>query len=107
MQEEAKKEEKRREREESEAQKQLRKQQDEAEKERRRREKEDAEMKKRLAVQKQASIMERFLEKTKTSPWEYESTMDKSVSGFGDQSSDDRSWHSDADASSSALSFRT
>ncbi|KAL5582967.1 hypothetical protein UlMin_015409 [Ulmus minor] len=68
LQEEAEKNEKRREREESEMKKQLRKQQEEAEKEQRRREKEEAEMKKQLSLQKQASIMERFLKKSKTSP---------------------------------------
>lgn len=63
MQEEA---ERRREKEESEMRKQQRKQQEEAEKEQRRKQKEEAEMKKQLSVQKQASIMERFLKKCKT-----------------------------------------
>ncbi|KAK4796326.1 hypothetical protein SAY86_028652 [Trapa natans] len=65
LQEEADKEEKRRLREESELNKQLRKQQEEAERDQRRREKQEAEMKRQLALQKQASIMERFLSKTK------------------------------------------
>lgn len=68
LQEEAEKDEKRREREELEIKKQLRKQQEEAEKEQRRREKEEAEQRKQLSIQKQASIMERFLKKSKTSP---------------------------------------
>ncbi|KAG2693798.1 hypothetical protein I3843_08G108000 [Carya illinoinensis] len=40
----------------------------EAEKDQRRREKEEAELKKQLSIQKQASIMERFLKRSKTSP---------------------------------------
>lgn len=44
------------------------KQQDEAEKDQRRREKEEAELRKQLSIQKQASIMERFLMRSKTSP---------------------------------------
>ncbi|KAK7856771.1 chromatin assembly factor 1 subunit fas1 [Quercus suber] len=64
---EAEKDEKRREKEESEMRKQLRKQQEEAERDQRRREKEEAELKKQLSIQKQASIMERFLKKSKTS----------------------------------------
>ncbi|KAL5783773.1 hypothetical protein ACOSP7_008802 [Xanthoceras sorbifolium] len=66
LQEEAEKDEKRRDKEESEMRKQLRKQQEEAEKDQRRRQKEEAELKKQLAIQKQASIMERFLKKSKT-----------------------------------------
>ncbi|KAJ4825664.1 hypothetical protein Tsubulata_043587 [Turnera subulata] len=65
-QEEAEKDEKRREKEELEMRRQQRKQQDEAEKEQRRREKEEAELKKKMAIQKQASIMERFLKRSKT-----------------------------------------
>lgn len=64
MQDEAEKEEKRRE---NEMKRQLKKQQEEAEKEVRRREKEEAEQKKQLALQKQASILERFLKKSKSS----------------------------------------
>ena len=67
LQEEAEKEEKRRE---IEMKKQLKKQQEEAEKEekeQRRREKEEAEQKKQLALQKQASVLERFLKKSKSS----------------------------------------
>lgn len=64
LQEEAEKEEKRRE---NEMKKQLKKQQEETEKEQRRREKEEAEHKKQLALQKQASILERFLKKSKSS----------------------------------------
>ncbi|KAF3455169.1 hypothetical protein FNV43_RR05617 [Rhamnella rubrinervis] len=67
QQEEAEKDERRREKEESEMRKQLRKQQEEAEKDQRRREREEAEQKKQLSIQKQASIMERFLKRNKTS----------------------------------------
>ncbi|KAF2292021.1 hypothetical protein GH714_000198 [Hevea brasiliensis] len=66
LQEEADKDEKRREKEESEMRRHLRKQQEEAEKEQRRREKEEAELKKRIAIQKQASIMERFIKRSKS-----------------------------------------
>lgn len=48
--------------------KQLKKQQEEAEKDHRRREKEEAEHKKRLLLQKQASMMERFVKRSKTVP---------------------------------------
>ena len=65
LQDEAEKDERRREREESEMQKQLKKQQEEAEKEQRRREKEEAVLKKQRAIQKQASIMERFVKRNK------------------------------------------
>ncbi|KAK9075170.1 hypothetical protein SSX86_003490 [Deinandra increscens subsp. villosa] len=61
LQDEAEKEEKRRE---NEMKKQLKKQ-EEAEKEQKRREKEEAEQKKQLALQKQASILERFVIKSK------------------------------------------
>ncbi|XP_076954370.1 chromatin assembly factor 1 subunit FAS1-like [Bidens hawaiensis] len=64
LQDEAEKEEKRRE---NELKKQLKKQQEEAEKEQRRLEKEEAEQKKQLALKKQASILERFLIKSKSS----------------------------------------
>nr|GMD90620.1 angio-associated migratory cell protein [Ipomoea batatas] len=67
LQHEAEKEEKRREREESELRKQLKKQQEEAEKDQRRKEKEESELKKQHALQKQASLMERFLKKNKSS----------------------------------------
>ncbi|KAK3199055.1 hypothetical protein Dsin_022470 [Dipteronia sinensis] len=70
LQEEAEKDEKRRDKEESEMRKQLRKQQDDAEKEQRRRQKEEAELKKQLALQKQASIMQRFLKKSKTTSFQ-------------------------------------
>ena len=65
LQDEAEKDERRREREESEMQKQLKKQLEEAEKEQRRREKEEAVLKKQRAIQKQASIMERFVKRNK------------------------------------------
>ncbi|KAI3757066.1 hypothetical protein L6452_04599 [Arctium lappa] len=63
LQDEAEKDEKRRE---NEMRKQLKKQQEEADKEQRRREKEEAEQKRQLALQKQASILERFLKKSKS-----------------------------------------
>lgn len=72
LQEEAEKDERRREREEAEMKKQLRKQQEEAEREQRRREKDEAELKKKLSIKKQASVMERFLKKCKTSPGQVE-----------------------------------
>ncbi|CAG7903868.1 unnamed protein product [Brassica rapa] len=53
------------EKEEAESRKRIKKQQDESEKEQKRREKEQAELKKQLGVQKQASIMERFLKRSK------------------------------------------
>ena len=65
LQEESEKEEKRREKEESEWKKQLKRQQEEAEKDQRRREKEEAEQKKQQSLKKQASIMERFLKRSK------------------------------------------
>lgn len=65
LQDEAEKEERRREKEEAEMMKQLKRQQEEAEKDQRRREKEEAELKKQLAIQKQATIMERFLKSKK------------------------------------------
>lgn len=65
MQDEAEKDERRREKEESEIRKQFKKQQEDAEKDQRRREKEEAELKKQLAIQKQASIMERFVKRNK------------------------------------------
>ncbi|CAH2065585.1 unnamed protein product [Thlaspi arvense] len=55
------------EKEETESRKRLKKQQDESEKEQKRREKEQAELKKQHEVQKQASIMERFLKRSKDS----------------------------------------
>ncbi|XP_021636875.2 chromatin assembly factor 1 subunit FAS1 isoform X2 [Hevea brasiliensis] len=78
LQEEAEKDEKRREKEESEMRRHLRKQQEEAEKEQRRREKEEAELKKRIAIQKQASIMERFIKRSKSnSPCQNEEALTK------------------------------
>lgn len=65
LQDEAEKEEKRREKEESELRKHQRRQQEEAEKDRRRREKEEAELKKQHSLRKQASLMERFLKRSK------------------------------------------
>lgn len=66
LQGESEKDEKRREKEESEMRKLQRKQQEDAEKEQRRREKEEAELKKQLSIKKQASIMERFVKRSKT-----------------------------------------
>lgn len=65
LQEEAEKEEKRREKEDSEMRKQLKRKQEEIERDQRRQEKEEAEQKKKRSLQKQASIMERFLQKNK------------------------------------------
>lgn len=65
LQDEAEKEEKRREKEESELRKHQRRQQEEAEKDQRRREKEEAELKKQHSLRKQASLMERFLKRSK------------------------------------------
>ncbi|KAM2895746.1 hypothetical protein FF1_010803 [Malus domestica] len=67
LQGESEKDEKRREKEESEMRKLQRKQQEDAEREQRRREKEEAELKKKLSIKKQASIMERFVKRSKTS----------------------------------------
>nr|BAU36825.1 chromatin assembly factor-1 (CAF-1) p150 subunit [Rorippa aquatica] len=55
------------EKEEIESRRRIKKQQDESEREQKRREKEQAELKKQLQVQKQASIMERFLKRSKDS----------------------------------------
>ncbi|KAA8538818.1 hypothetical protein F0562_025509 [Nyssa sinensis] len=68
LQDEARKEERCREKEESEMRKQLRRQQEEAEKGQRHQEKEEAELKRQLALQKQASLMERFLKRSKNNP---------------------------------------
>ncbi|KAI3411718.1 uncharacterized protein J3R85_017677 [Psidium guajava] len=65
LQEEAEKEEKRCENEELELKKQLKKQ-EKAKKDQRRREKEEAELKKQLELRKQASVMEGFLKRSKT-----------------------------------------
>ncbi|XP_048436592.1 chromatin assembly factor 1 subunit FAS1-like isoform X3 [Pyrus x bretschneideri] len=67
LQGESEKDEKRREKEESEMRKLQRKQQEDAEREQRHREKEEAELKKKLSIKKQASIMERFVKRSKTS----------------------------------------
>ncbi|GAB2211862.1 hypothetical protein Droror1_Dr00025200 [Drosera rotundifolia] len=66
LQDEAAKDEKLREKEESEIKRQLKRKQEEAERDQRRREKEEAERKKQRSIQKQASIMESFLKKRKT-----------------------------------------
>ncbi|KAL6998034.1 hypothetical protein U1Q18_008158 [Sarracenia purpurea var. burkii] len=67
LQEEAEKEERRHEKEELEFRKQLRKQEEEAEKDHRRKEKEEAEQKRQISLKKQASLMERFLKRSKNS----------------------------------------
>ncbi|KAL8051925.1 hypothetical protein ABFX02_06G179500 [Erythranthe guttata] len=78
---EAEKEERRREKEENDMQKHLKRQQEEAEKDKKRKEKEEAELRKQLALQKQASLMERFLKKTKpTSSSPNDTSMKKSES---------------------------
>lgn len=66
LQSEAVKEEKRFEKEESKLKKQMTREHEETEKDRRRKEKEEVEVKKQLALQKQASMMERFLKRSKT-----------------------------------------
>ncbi|XP_050381216.1 chromatin assembly factor 1 subunit FAS1 [Argentina anserina] len=66
--EESQKNDKRQKKEESEIRKLRRKQQEDAEKEQRRREKEEAKLKDQLSIKKQASIMDRFLKRTKPSP---------------------------------------
>ncbi|CAN4126663.1 unnamed protein product [Withania somnifera] len=66
LQSEAEKEEKRFEKEESKLKKQMMREREEAEKDRRRKEKEEAEAKKQLTLQKQASMMERFFNRSKT-----------------------------------------
>lgn len=63
---EAEREERRREKEEAELKKQLRRAKEEAEREQKCREKEEAKAKKKLSVQKQATIMERFLKSKKS-----------------------------------------
>ncbi|KAJ6429354.1 hypothetical protein OIU84_020894 [Salix udensis] len=78
LQEEAEKDERRREREELELKRQLKRQQEEAEKEQRRKEKEEAELKRRVAMQKQASVMERFLKRSKSnSPCQNDQSLTK------------------------------
>ncbi|KAJ6726814.1 CHROMATIN ASSEMBLY FACTOR 1 SUBUNIT A CAF-1 SUBUNIT A [Salix purpurea] len=78
LQEEAEKDERRREREELELKRQLKRQQEEAEKEQRRKEKEEAELKRRVAMQKQASMMERFLKRSKSnSPCQNDQSLTK------------------------------
>lgn len=79
MQEEAVKEEKRRGKEECELWKQKRKQQEEADKDQRRREKEEAELKKQISLQKQASIMDRFLKRTRVNPSNIEQSSAEAV----------------------------
>ena len=80
LQEEAEKDERRREREESEVKRQLKRQQEEVEKEQRRKEKEEAELKRRVAIQKQASMMERFLKRSKSnSPCQNDQTLTKAT----------------------------
>ncbi|KAI4342863.1 hypothetical protein MLD38_027430 [Melastoma candidum] len=66
LQEEAEKEKRRREKEDIELKKQLKRQQEEAEKDQRKRRRDEAVLKRQLAVQKQASMMERFLRRSKT-----------------------------------------
>ncbi|GLT87902.1 hypothetical protein SLE2022_059550 [Rubroshorea leprosula] len=79
LKEAAEKDEKRREKEEAEMKKQLRKQQEEAEREHRRREKEEAQVRKQLDIKRQASVMERFLKRSKTSPIQADNTSTKPV----------------------------
>ncbi|XP_011077120.1 chromatin assembly factor 1 subunit FAS1 isoform X3 [Sesamum indicum] len=74
---EVEREERRREKEEYEMQKQLKRQQEEAEKDLKRKEKEEAELKEQLALQKQASLMERFLKKNKTTTFPHDNFLNK------------------------------
>lgn len=57
--------ERRREKEEADLKRQLKRQQEEAERDQKRRQKEETESKKQLSIQKQATIMERFLKSKK------------------------------------------
>ncbi|XP_042004178.1 chromatin assembly factor 1 subunit FAS1-like [Salvia splendens] len=79
LREEAEKEERRREKEENDMQKQLRRQQEEAEKDKKRKAKEEAELKKQLAVQKQASMMEQFLKRKKSTSSQNDSSSNKAT----------------------------
>ncbi|GLT40932.1 hypothetical protein SLA2020_150280 [Shorea laevis] len=79
LQEAAEKDEKRHEKEEAEMRKQQRKHQGEAEREQRRREKEEAQVKKQLDIKRQASVMERFLKRNKTSPSQTDNSPSKPV----------------------------
>ncbi|XP_051121861.1 chromatin assembly factor 1 subunit FAS1 [Andrographis paniculata] len=65
---EAEKERKRREKDENEMMKKLKKQQEEAERCQKRKDREETELRNQLALQKQASLMDRFLKRSKTSP---------------------------------------
>lgn len=76
---EAEKDERRREKEEYEMQKQLKRQQGEAEKDKKRKGKEEAELKKQLALQRQASLMERFLKKNKTTTSQHGNSLNKAT----------------------------
>ncbi|GAB2277152.1 hypothetical protein Dimus_011859 [Dionaea muscipula] len=67
LQEEAEKDEKWRVKEESEIKRQLKRKQEEAERDQRRREKEEAELKKCRSIQKQASMMEQFVKRKRSS----------------------------------------
>lgn len=83
LQSEAEKEEKRFEKEESKLKKQMMREQEETEKDRRRKEKEEAEVKRQLTLQKQASMMERFLKRSKTNSSSQNSrSVDEQASDF-------------------------
>lgn len=83
LQSEAEKEEKRFEKEESKLKKQMMREQEETEKDRRRKEKEEAVVKKQLTLQKQASLMERFLKRSKTNSSSQNSqSLDEPASNF-------------------------
>lgn len=83
LQSEAEKEEKRFEKEESKLKKQMMREQEETEKDRRRKEKEEAEVKRQLTLQKQASMMERFLKRSKTnSSYQNNQSLDEPASDF-------------------------
>ncbi|KAL3323658.1 hypothetical protein AABB24_038025 [Solanum stoloniferum] len=83
LQSESEKEEKRFEKEESKLKKQMMREQEETEKDRRRKEKEEAEIKRQLTLQKQASMMERFLKRSKTnSSSQNNQSLDEPASDF-------------------------
>ncbi|KAH8517393.1 hypothetical protein H0E87_005361 [Populus deltoides] len=90
LQEKAEKDERHREREESEIKRQLKRQQEEVEKEQRCKEKEEAELKRRVVIQKQASMMERFLKRSKSnSPCQNDQTLTKATT-FGSSSKESK-----------------
>ncbi|XP_047966615.1 chromatin assembly factor 1 subunit FAS1 [Salvia hispanica] len=82
LREEAEKEKRRREKEENDMQKLLNRQQEEAEKDQKRKAKEEAELKKQLALQKQASLMEQFFRRKKSTSFENNSSSNKGTTSM-------------------------